>query len=265
MLNDKVKLIAECGWNHVGDMELAKKMIEAAHKAGADYAKFQTWKVSRLIPGPWDQDGRREIYEKAELTEERHELLKEHCDKVGIKFLTSCFCVEDIDMIRKFTNEIKIPSPEAYDVSLIKAAIEKFDRVYLSTGASHIEEYAHWARYDKVTLLHCVSSYPCEDIAVNFPKMIYLQSLTKNVGYSGHYIGVEDAMVAICIGATVIEKHFTTDNNLPGRDNKFALLPEQFTQIRDFIYEHRVMNVDYGLDIQSCEQDYRKHQKGRWG
>jgi N,N'-diacetyllegionaminate synthase len=259
------KLIAEIGWNFCGNMELAKDMVSAAFESGANYAKFQTWKVDRLIPGPWDTDGRREIYEKAELTEERHELLKEHCDKVGIKFLTSCFCVEDIDMIRKFTNEIKIPSPEAYDVSLIKAALEKFDKVYLSTGASHREEYSHWARYDKVTLFHCVSSYPCEDISVNFSKMRYLQSLTKNVGYSGHLVGVHDAFMAICYGATVVEKHFTTDHNLPGRDNKFALLPEEFKQIRDFIYSHRVMNEDCGLEIQNCEMDYRKHQKGRWG
>jgi N,N'-diacetyllegionaminate synthase len=207
----------------------------------------------------------REIYEKAELTEERHELLKEHCDKVGIQFLTSCFCVDDIDMIRKFTREVKIPSPEAYDVSLIKAALDKFDKVYLSTGASHREEYSHWARDDKVTLFHCVSSYPANPENVNFSKMRYLQSLTKNVGYSGHLPNIWDAITAVCYGATMIEKHFTTDHNLPGRDNKFALLPDEFKQIKDFIVSHNVMSVDCGLDIQECENDYRKHQKGRWG
>tara|TARA_Y100000310_G_scaffold341353_1_gene440223 strand:+ start:643 stop:1434 length:792 start_codon:yes stop_codon:yes gene_type:complete len=261
----EVKLIAELGWNHVGDMELAKDMVSAACESGADYAKFQTWSVERLIPGPWDEDGRREIYEKAELTEERHEMLKEHCDKVGIKFLTSCFCVKDIDMVRRFTNEVKIPSPEAYDVALIKEALEKFDKIYLSTGASYREEYAHWARYSKITLLHCVSSYPAKPEYVNFDKMRYLQSLTKNVGYSGHLSNIWDAIIAICYGATVVEKHFTIDHDLPGRDNKFALLPEEFKQISEFAYNHTVMNIDRGLEIQECENDYRKYQKGRWG
>ena len=71
-----IKIIAEIGWNHMGDMDLAKKMIVAAHKAGADFAKFQTWSVKNLKPGPWDIDGRLEIYKKAELTKEKHNLLK---------------------------------------------------------------------------------------------------------------------------------------------------------------------------------------------
>ena len=93
--------------------------ISAAKEAGADYAKFQTWKVSRLIDGPWDTDGRRQIYEKAELTREKHAIFKEHCEKVGIKFLTSCFCVEDIELVRGFCDEVKIPSPEGYSTDLL--------------------------------------------------------------------------------------------------------------------------------------------------
>ena len=157
----KVKLIAELGWNHMGDISIAKEMVSAAKESGADYAKFQTWKVDRLIDGPWDTDGRREIYNRAELTREKHQIMKEFCDSVGIKFLTSCFCVYDIDMVREFCNEVKIPSPEAYSDSLLEKAIEKFDHIYLSTGASNVEEYIRWASNENVTLLHCVSSYPC--------------------------------------------------------------------------------------------------------
>jgi len=259
------KLIAELGWNHMGDISISKEMVSAAKESGADYAKFQTWKVDRLIDGPWDTDGRREIYNKAELTREKHSIMKEYCDSIGIKFLTSCFCVDDIDMVREFCNEVKIPSPEAYSDKLLEQAIEKFDHVYLSTGASNVNEYYRWASYDNVTMLHCVSSYPCELDSINLPKMKFLQGLTPRVGYSGHYQGTADAIAAICMGATVIEKHFTIDHDLPGRDNKFAILPEEFREISDFLDKYESMMVDQGLSIQECENDYRKYQKGRWG
>ena len=259
------KLIAELGWNHMGDIPLGKEMISAAKDAGADYVKFQTWKVSRLINGPWDTDGRRQIYEKAELTKEKHQIFKDYCDSVGVKFLTSCFCIEDLPMIREFCNEVKIPSPEAYNINLLQEAVEKFDHVYLSTGASHIGEYVSWYSCTNVTLMHCVSSYPCKIDNINLPKLKFLQSITPRVGYSGHYQGSADAIAAISLGATIIEKHLTIDHNLPGRDNKFALLPEQFKEISDFNNLFQKMNIDQGLEIQECEKDYRRNQKGRWG
>ena len=96
-----IKLIAELSMNHLGDPDLIRKMVYAAHKSGADYAKFQTWKVNNLIPGPWDEDRRREDYIKSEMTEEKHLLAKKICDEIGIGFLTSCFNPDDLNMIRK--------------------------------------------------------------------------------------------------------------------------------------------------------------------
>jgi len=80
------ELIAEIGWNHMGDMDLAKQMIESAKKHGADTAKFQTWSVQRLAPGEWDRDGRREIYEKAELSKDKHIELIRFCQTMDINF-----------------------------------------------------------------------------------------------------------------------------------------------------------------------------------
>ena len=82
-----IKIIAEIGWNHMGNMSLAKKMILVAKKNGADFCKFHTWSEKNLKSGPWDTDGRRKIYQKAELTLEKHLLLKKYCKKIGIKFL----------------------------------------------------------------------------------------------------------------------------------------------------------------------------------
>ena len=87
----KINLIAEVGWNHMGDIALAEKMIKLAKKSGADYCKFQTWSEKNLKPGPWDTDGRREIYKKAGLTEEKHHLLKKICESEKVNFLTSVF------------------------------------------------------------------------------------------------------------------------------------------------------------------------------
>ena len=89
------KLIAEIGWNHMGDMKLAKEMISAAKESGADFAKFQTFDIKRLKSGPWDTDGRREIYKEAQLDFDKHIELKEYCDEVGIGFMSSVFSIED--------------------------------------------------------------------------------------------------------------------------------------------------------------------------
>ena len=93
---NRCELIAEIGWNHMGDMKLAKEMISAAKESGCDFAKFQTWSVRRLKRGVWDTDGRREIYEKAELTHDQHFILKELCEENSIQFLTSVFNINDI-------------------------------------------------------------------------------------------------------------------------------------------------------------------------
>jgi len=265
-----IELIAEIGWNHLGDMSLAKEMIEAAADSGADYAKFQTWSVADLRDGPWDTDGRREIYEQAELTEERHDELHEHCKKIGIKFLTSCFAEKSIPLIQKFCNKVKLPSCECRNEGLVSSCMKAFDEVLISTGSSTFKEATKFMNHDGVTLLHCVSAYPCTANIVNLPRLKALikykrdYRLAANIGYSGHYHGTEDAIAAIGIGATVIEKHFTLSNNLPGKDNKFALIPEQFSEIHKFVKIFAAMNENKGLDFQDVESHERNIHSGRW-
>lgn len=258
------KLIAEVGWNHMGDMDLAATMIQAAAESGADYVKFQTWSENRLKPGPWDSDGRRDIYKKAQLTPDNHAFLKERCDEYGVKFLTSCFCPDDLEMIRELTDEVKIASTECNNIPLVSKALDMFNRLFISTGATTAQEYKLWAFYEKVYLLHCVSAYPCPAEQVNLSKLIYISTLTDRFGYSGHYQGIWDAIAAISLGARVVEKHFTTDNSLPGRDNKFAILPHQFKQIRKYVDELPSMLLDHGNDFQGKEKDVRENYAGRW-
>lgn len=281
-----VKLIAEIGWNHCGDMELAKKMILAAKENGASYAKFQSWSVSRLKPGIWDNDGRREIYEKAELTKERHIELIDYCNEVGIKFMSSVFSIKDAELLVELgVADVKIPSFESRNRELIQYCDANFKNVFMSTGTSTIDEIKEILQdvvlgyssvnssrrvqrakhgYSNFHLLHCVSTYPCKFDMANIPKMQALQNLGFEVGYSDHIQGVESAKVAIGEGAVVIEKHFTIDNDLPGRDNKFAILPTDLKNLSDYIKLRDDMMIDLGDGYQESELDSRNNYSGRF-
>ncbi len=265
----KIKIIAEIGWNHMGDMELAKKMISEAASAGADIAKFQTWSVKDLINGPWDNDGRREIYEKAELSEKDHVELKNTCESNGIEFLTSIFNVKHLEFLKSLgMGKIKIPSHEIYNIDLIKNVQSSFDFVLLSAGACKYEELlksVNLVPREKLILMHCVSSYPLAKENVNLPKLDKLKSLSNVLGYSGHMIGIEDAVAAICKGSKFIEKHFTLDQSLPGRDNKNAILPKDLKKLSEFRDIYEKMDIDKGLDLQDIELDIYNNYRGRWG
>jgi len=264
----KIKIIAEIGWNHMGNMNLAKKMIYEAKKNGADICKFQTWSESNLKSGPWDSDGRRDIYKKAELSLNKHLFLKRYCKKIGINFLSSVFSLKDLELLKKTkAREIKIPSHEIYNIKLIKEASKAFNKVYVSTGASKWKEILKIKNNIKkknLVLMHCVSAYPCNIDRINLPRLNKLKKFSFELGYSGHYPGIDDAVAAICNGAKYVEKHFTINNKLPGRDNKFAILPKDLKMLSDFRYNYEKMLIGRGLNLQKCEMDIYRNYRGRW-
>ena len=112
--------------------------------------------------------------------------------------------------------------------------------------------------------MHCVSSYPCESMNLNFKKIEYIKKLSQIFGYSGHYNGIDDAILAISNGASYIEKHFTTDKKLPGRDNQFAILPNDLLKISKFRDFYNKSIKFQGLDVQKCEMDIYQNYRGRW-
>jgi N,N'-diacetyllegionaminate synthase len=266
----KTKLIAEIGWNHMGSISLAKKMIISAKKSGADFCKFQSWSEGGLKQGAWDIDGRREIYKKAQLNLEKHRILKNFCEKNNIVFFSSAFNLAGAKLLKKInTPIIKIPSHEVNNLELIKYCLKNFKSVLISLGACTRSEIIKISklRYFKsrAKLLHCVSSYPLKEENVNIPKFRFLQMKYKNVGYSGHLGTIDDAIAAITLGATYVEKHFTINKKLPGRDNKFALLPDEFKKISDYRNNFFLMSKNKGLNLQACERDIYKNYRGRWG
>tara|TARA_B100000886_G_C20426782_1_gene494530 strand:- start:2095 stop:2901 length:807 start_codon:yes stop_codon:yes gene_type:complete len=262
------KIIAEIGWNHMGDMELARHMISAAYDSGADYAKFQTWRVSRLTKGAWDNDGRREIYEKAELSEEKHIYLINVCKEKNIKFLSSAFSLEDAELL-KYLNceEIKIPSFECTNFPLINYCMENFSKVIISTGTANEQEISDLSNkvdQEKTVIMHCVSSYPCEPQNANLPRITELKKYFNHVGFSDHTQGINVSCVSMEYDVEIIEKHFTIDHELPGRDNKFALLPEDFVKLTKFKNDRNSANQFLGINYQPIEKDSRENYRKRF-
>jgi N,N'-diacetyllegionaminate synthase len=263
-----IKLIAEIGWNHMGSISLAEKMIKAAKKSGADFAKFQTWRVKNLKPGPWDNDGRRQIYEKAELSKEDYSKLNKICKKYKIKFLTSIFNHDDYELIKHLKkNTIKIPSPENRNKELLKFISAKYKNIFLSTGAAKISEIKKSLKLlkkNQVTVMHCVSSYPCSDDKVNLLRLNEIKKISKNIGLSDHTHDILSSVVSLSYGVTLIEKHFTIDNSLPGRDNKFAILPKDFIELKKSVNRYKNFNLPIKEKFIPQELEIRKIYSGRW-
>tara|TARA_Y100000739_G_scaffold222527_1_gene224182 strand:+ start:517 stop:1320 length:804 start_codon:yes stop_codon:yes gene_type:complete len=261
-------VIAEIGWNHMGDMTLAEEMILKASESGAKFAKFQTWSVKRLKSGEWDNDGRRQIYEKAELTFADHKLLIKLCEKHKINFLSSCFSLEDAKLLKELKQKnIKIPSFEVRNINLLEFCLSNFEHVFVSTGTANLEDLSklkNLINTRSATVMHCVSSYPCKEENANLPRIASLAKMFDDVGYSDHVGGIDASIAALEYLPSYIEKHFTIDNDLPGRDNKFAILPHQLLNLTNYIKNKELLNIDHGINYQACEENSRNDYQGRF-
>ena len=244
----KTLIIAEAGVNHNGDINLAKKLIDAAVDAGADLVKFQTFNAEHLTTysapkadyqflGTDTKESQYEMLRKLELTEAMHRELIAYCAELGIGFFSTGFDVDSIDMlVRLGQNLFKIPSGEITNLPYLRhiGQLNKF--IILSTGMSNMEEIeeaidvlvSSGTLRSKITVLHCTTSYPAPICDVNLRAMQGIKNkLNIDVGYSDHTLGIEIPIAAAALGATVIEKHFTIDRNLPGPDHKASLLPAE--------------------------------------
>lgn len=245
-------IIAEIGANHNGDMQLAKKMISSAKQAGADCVKFQSWTPESLVSK--EEYNRNQVYtdskkkhfgslremvEKYALTRDNHFELKQYCDEINIDFSSSPFSKEEVDLLVELDVPfIKIASMDINNHSLLKYAARSMKPIILSTGMSELSEIDEAIRLinnegnSNITLLHCISIYPpkFEDIHLrNIPMLA--QTFGLPVGFSDHSIGVEIPLAAAALGATIIEKHFTTDKDLPGWDHLISADPSELLTI----------------------------------
>tara|TARA_A100001015_G_scaffold57982_1_gene63833 strand:- start:12325 stop:13137 length:813 start_codon:yes stop_codon:yes gene_type:complete len=263
-------IIAEIGWNHMGDMNLAEEMISSASQSGATIVKFQYWDPKYLKAGAWDEDGRREIYNKAFLTDSKIKSLMTLSAEYDCKFLISVFGTLGAEHMTKFNlDSIKIPSHETANLKLIEFCSNNFKKIYFSAGAATPDEIVRAVELLKkgsaeYFLMHCVSSYPCNDDRANLKRINWLKEFTENVGLSDHTTSSVIPAASVAFGTKVIEKHFTTDHDLPGRDNKFALEPAEFKQMVANISAVKDSMIDHGIDHQDIEYDTMKNYRGRW-
>jgi N,N'-diacetyllegionaminate synthase len=248
---EHVFVIAEAGVNHNGDLALALRLCDAAHAAGADAVKFQTFRAQDLVvPGaPTAEYQAREtghqdqfaMLQQLELSQAQHEAIKGHCDTIGIEFFSTPFSVEAVDMlVRLGVARIKLSSGELTHRALVERAAATRLPLLVSTGMATMEEIREaldWiagARggLDGVTVLHCTSAYPAPDTTLNLNAIRSMaRDLGIGIGYSDHSLGIEAALGAAALGAVVVEKHLTLDRGLPGPDHSASLEPVEFAQM----------------------------------
>ena len=247
-----VTIIAEAGVNHNGDLSRAKKLVDQAYIAGADYVKFQTFKAEKLvsIDAPSAEYQMRktsnfnisqlELLKKLELSEKDHYELITHCSQLGIKFLTTAFDVEGLDFLKSLNLEtFKIPSGEITNLPYLKKVASFEKPVIISTGMANSQEVKQALQIitqkiskEDVTILHCNTEYPTPLEDVNLKAMTTMQKeFGVKIGYSDHTKGIETPIAAVALGATIIEKHFTLDKSLPGPDHKASLTPKELKQM----------------------------------
>lgn len=248
----KTLIIAEAGVNHNGDIKLAKKLIDAAAIAGADFVKFQTFKAKNLTlktaekaayqtrnvgPGISQFD----MLKQLEISEASHLELKAYAEQKGIAFLSSAFDTEGLTYLHSLDIPlIKIPSGEITNLPYLQKVAVIGKPVILSTGMANMAEIKEALGVllsgeidqEEITILHCNTEYPTPFEDVNLKAMLSIEKeFGIAIGYSDHTLGIELPIAAVALGAKVIEKHFTLDRNMSGPDHLASLEPIELKQM----------------------------------
>jgi N,N'-diacetyllegionaminate synthase len=241
-----VLVIAEAGVNHNGDLGMALKLVDVAAEAGADFVKFQTFSADRIVTAAarkadyqaattGGDESQLSMLRRLELSAEAHAQIVERCRERSIGFLSTGFDIESVDfLIGLGIPLIKIPSGELTNLPYLRHVGAIGLPTVLSTGMAELEEVAQAIAAleaaglprSRLTVLHCTTEYPAPFADVNLRAMQAMRSaFGVEVGYSDHTPGIEVAIAAVALGASVIEKHFTLDRDLPGPDHRASLPP----------------------------------------
>ncbi len=237
-------LIAEIGVNHEGSIDKAKMLVELAKEGGANAAKFQTYKADSLAsknsPYYWDLSKEKttsqyQLFKKYDsFGPDEYEILAEHCKKIDIDFLSTPFDEKSVEFLDPLMPAYKIASADITNLPLLEAVAKKTKPIFLSTGASNLEEINYAIKIinqngnNKVALLHCILNYPTSNDNAN---LLMIKGLRKSfpnniIGYSDHTLPLNNMMslnTSYILGARIIEKHFTHDKSLEGNDHYHAM------------------------------------------
>ena len=272
---EHVCIIAEAGVNHNGNLSLAKKMVDAAKEAGADYIKFQTFVPEKLVSRYAEKaeyqkkttgqsETQLQMLQRLTLTNENFVEIKKYCDEVRIGFISTPFDLESIDFLESLDMDFwKVPSGEVTNRPYLEAIARTGRKVIMSTGMCNIKEILEAIDVleengtTELVLLQCNTQYPTPYEHVNLAAMNSIAQTThKKVGYSDHTQGIEIPIAAVAMGATVIEKHFTLDKNMQGPDHKASLEPKE---LKDLVSAIRNVEKAIGSEIKEPSPSERRN------
>jgi len=249
-----VVIIAEAGVNHNGSLKLAKKLVDVARWAGANYIKFQSFDHLKLVTkkapkanyqkSVKKKETQSQMLKKLQLSHDDQKKIINYCKKKKIKFLSTAFDIESLKfLIKQHIEIIKIPSGEITNLPLLEYISKSNKKILLSTGASFMKDVEKAfvilkKKKKDITILQCNSAYPTpiKDLNLNVIKT-YKKKFNCETGLSDHSLGITAPIAAVALGASVIEKHFTLNRKMRGPDHKSSLEPEELKEMVQKIKE----------------------------
>lgn len=241
-------IVAEIGANHNGDMGLCRALLEAAHAAGADAVKFQSWSVDSLVSraefarhAGGNGDSLEDQVRRFQLTPAQHREVAAWCRDLGIVWFSSCFSGEEVALLERLdVPAYKVASMDVNNLPLLRQVAATGRPVFLATGMATLGEVERAVDTLRaggsgaIALLHCVALYPAPPERIRLRTMAtWARAFDLPVGFSDHTLGVAVPLAAAALGACAIEKHFTTDRALPGWDHAVSADPEEFRALVD--------------------------------
>ena len=263
---DRVCVVAEVGNNHEGSFEVAKQMVRAAAECGVDAVKFQTFKTEHYVSR--SDSARFQRLKSFELRYEQFEELAHLAHQCGLLFISTPFDLQSALFLDSIVDSYKVASGDNNFVPLIDAVLDTKKPLMVSTGISDGASIGGLMRQikqhlsakdvvERVSLLHCVSSYPTPPECASLSSVTYLSSnYDCTIGYSDHTLGTQASIAAVALGARIIEKHFTLDKKYSDfRDHEISADPKELGELVQGIRKMSLMMGENEKKRESCEED----------
>ena len=242
-------VIAEIGINHNGDLDTAKDMILTAKETGADAVKLQKRTPELCVPKeqrdlmretPWGYITYMEYRERVEFDKEQYQEIDKHCKQLGIDWFVSVWDEPSVEFMEQFEPVCyKMPSAALTDHPLLRKVKATGRPMILSTGMSTIDQIKDAVAVvgtDNLLITHSTSTYPCDPAELNLKMIPVLkEQYSCPIGYSGHEVGLITSVVAVAMGASLVERHFTLDRSMWGSDQPASVEPGGFRLLVKYI------------------------------
>tara|TARA_X000000950_G_C13686518_1_gene566172 strand:+ start:22 stop:873 length:852 start_codon:yes stop_codon:yes gene_type:complete len=253
---NNIFLIAEIGINHNGKISLAKKLIDLAKKTGFDAVKFQKRTPEITTPKskandqretPWGKISYLDYKKKIEFEKKEFDIIDKYCRKKNIHWFASPWDIKSSMFLKQYKLKFnKIASPMLTNLDLLVHVSKQKKFTFISTGMSRMKDVENAVKIFrknkcKFAILHCVSTYPCKEEDLNL-KLIhkYKKKFNSEIGYSGHEKSVSPSLMAVCMGATIVERHITLDRTMWGTDHASSLEENGMRNLVELIRKFQV-------------------------